>query len=110
MMGMELPLPAIRSQIASGIDILVHLGRLRDKSRKVLNITEIVGIENGEIQLHELFSFVEEKGEGKKVCGKLIRTGLLIHREKFYRAGFSEAELGGADGLSKLPLQQVGQS
>lgn len=110
LMGMELPLPAIRSQIASGIDILVHLGCLRDKSRKVLNITEIVGIENGEIQLNELFSFVEEKGEGQKVCGKLIRTGLLIHREKFYRAGFSEAELGGADGLSKLPLQQVGQS
>lgn len=104
LMGMELPLPAIRSQIASGIDILVHLGRLRDKSRKVLNIAEIDGIENGEIRLNELFSFVEEKGEGQKVCGKLMRTGLLLHREKFYRAGFSEAELGGTDGLSKLSL------
>ena len=104
LMGMELPLPAIRSQIASGIDILVHLGRLRDKSRKVLNIAEIDGIENGEIRLHELFSFVEEKGDGQKVCGKLVQIGHLLHWEKFYRAGFSEEELGGTDGLSKLSL------
>lgn len=65
LMGMDLPLPAIRNQIASGIDILVHLGRLRDKSRKVLNITEVTGIENGEIGLHELFSFEEKKQEGR---------------------------------------------
>ena len=51
LMGMELPLPAIRSQIASGIDILVHLGRLRDRSRKVLDLCELDGIENGVIRL-----------------------------------------------------------
>ena len=54
-MGMELPLSAIRSQIASGIDIPIHLGRLRDKSRKVLKIAEIAGMEQGEVMLHELF-------------------------------------------------------
>lgn len=59
LMGMDLPLQAIRSQIASGIDLFVHLGRLRDKSRKVLAIAEVVGMEAGEIRLNELFRFVE---------------------------------------------------
>lgn len=90
LMGMELPLPAIRSQIASGIDILVHLGRLRDKSRKVLHIAEIAGMEHGEIKLHELFRFVEEGESCGKVCGKLVQTGELIDREKLVRAGLAE--------------------
>ena len=49
LMGMELPLAAVRRQIASGVDIIVHLGRLRDKSRRVLEIVEILGFEDGEI-------------------------------------------------------------
>lgn len=93
LMGMELPLSAIRSQIASGIDILVHLGRLRDKSRKVLHIAEIAGMEHGEIKLHELFRFVEEGEGGREVCGKLVRTGELIAREKLVRAGIVEKKL-----------------
>lgn len=93
LMGMELPLSAIRSQIASGIDILVHLGRLRDKSRKVLHIAEIAGMEHGEIKLHELFRFVEEGEGGREVCGKLVRTGELIAREKLARAGIVEKKL-----------------
>ena len=93
LMGMELPLSAIRSQIASGIDILVHLGRLRDKSRKVLHIAEIAGMEHGEIKLHELFRFVEEGEGGSEVCGKLVRTGELIAREKLVRAGIVEKKL-----------------
>ena len=56
-MGMDLPLPAIRNQIASGVDIIVHLGRIRDKSRKVLEITEVIGCENGEIRLNPLYRF-----------------------------------------------------
>lgn len=88
LMGMELPLPAIRSQIASGIDILVHLGRLRDKSRKVISITEIAGIENGEIRLHELFAYEEKEREGECVCGHLIQTGELLNAEKCKRAGY----------------------
>ena len=52
LMGMELPVLAVRGQIASGIDLLIHLGRMRDKSRKVLEITELDGIEDGEIKLN----------------------------------------------------------
>ena len=87
-MGMELPLPAIRSQIASGIDIFVHLGRLRDKSRKVLSITEVQGFQNGEVTLNELFSFREESVKANQVIGKLERVGKLQCREKLQRAGF----------------------
>lgn len=65
LMGMELPLPAIRSQIASGIDILIHLGRMRDKSRKVLSITEIAGYEENNIILNNIYRFEEEKS-GRK--------------------------------------------
>lgn len=88
LMGMELPLPAIRSQIASGIDIFVHLGRLRDKSRKVLSITEVQGFQNGEVTLNELFSFREEPVKANQVIGKLERVGKLQCREKLQRAGF----------------------
>lgn len=92
LMGMELPLPAIRSQIVSGIDILVHLGRLRDKSRRVLSIVEIAGIREGEIQLNELFRFEEEKSCGEKVVGCFRRTGNLLHSEKCIRAGYCISE------------------
>lgn len=90
LMGMELPVAAIRRQIASGIDILVHLGRLRDKSRKVLEITEITGYgsDTGEILLNPLFTFREtgEKG-AERVEGRLERCGELLHRGKLERAG-----------------------
>ena len=59
LMGMDMPLGAIRRQIASGIDIIVHLGRLRDKTRKVLKMVEVLGYENGEIRLQTLFEFRE---------------------------------------------------
>lgn len=93
LMGMELPLAAIRSQIASGIDILVHLGRLRDKSRKVLSIVEVEGISDGEIQLNELFRFVEKGDSDGKVCGQLARTGQLRHVEKCKLAGIAFPEM-----------------
>lgn len=88
LMGMELPLPAIRSQIASGIDILVHLGRLRDKSRRVLSIAEIIGMTDGEIALRELFRFEEAGEECGLVQGSLVRTAGLQNTEKCRRAGF----------------------
>ena len=74
LMGMDLPLTAIRNQIASGVDVIVHLGRIRDKSRRVLEITEVVGCENGEIRLNPLYQFEElgENSEGK-VVGRLRR-------------------------------------
>lgn len=63
LMAADLPLPAVRSQIASAIDILVHLGRLRDKSRRVLEIVEVSGYVDGEIRLNPLFRFTEEEDE-----------------------------------------------
>ena len=89
LMAAELPLAAIRQQIASGLDIIVHLGRLRDRSRKVLDISEVCGYENGEISIRNLYSFVEEGFEDGRVCGRLRKTGELENREKLMRAGLS---------------------
>ena len=70
-----LPLEAIRQQIASAVDIIIHLSRLRDKSRKTMEITEVVGYENGKIILNPLYVFEEdEKSTLEKVSGKLKRT------------------------------------
>lgn len=90
LMGMDIPLAAIKKQIASGLDIIVHLGRLRDKSRRVLEITEIAGFESGEIRLNPLFRF-EETGEDEKgsVAGCLHRKGALLHEDKLKAAGLS---------------------
>ena len=79
LMGVELPLEAIRRQIASGVDILIHLGRMRDKSRKVLEITEVCGFEEGEIKTNVLYQWKE--GEGLK------KLATLLNREKLERAG-----------------------
>ena len=89
LMATELPLSAVRAQIASGLDIIVHLGRLRDRSRKVLEISEVCGYENGEISLKRLYGFVEEGYEGGRVKGLLRKTGDLENREKLVRAGLS---------------------
>lgn len=90
LMGVELPLAAIKQQIASGLDCIVHLGRLRDKSRKVLEISEVLGYENGEIVTKQLYSF-EERGEGDngEVIGELVKRAELTHREKIYSSGLS---------------------
>lgn len=83
LMAFPLPLPAIRRQIASGVDLLVHLGRLRDRSRRVLEISEIDGMENEEIKMHSLYRFndrtqkLEKSGSLKNVL-KLERTGVQI--------------------------------
>ena len=70
-----LPLEAIRQQIASAVDIIVHLSRLRDKSRKTMEITEVVGFEKGQIVLNPLYVFEEDENSTlEKVSGKLNRT------------------------------------
>ena len=70
-----LPLAAVRQQIASALDILVHLSRLRDKSRRTMEISEVLGYEGGEILLNPLYKFVEdEKSSLEKVSGSLLRT------------------------------------
>lgn len=90
LMGMDLPLEAVRRQIASGIDILVHLGRMRDKSRKVLQIVEVSGCINGEIILNTLFEY-EEMGENEegKIMGRLCKKAELSCKEKLMAAGFT---------------------
>ena len=91
-MGMEIPIAAIRRQIASGIDLMVHLSRMRDKSRKVLEILEIDGydIQTGEIRTHTIFEY-QGLGEDKdgKLTGSLVKTGELIHTQKLERAGIA---------------------
>ena len=88
LMSATLPVDAIRRQVASGVDIIVHLGRLRDKSRRVLEITEIEGIKQQEILLNPLFLFHESpEKKGEKVEGKLERVGQLIHTYKMENAG-----------------------
>lgn len=88
LMGMEIPLTAIKQQIASGIDIIIHLGRLRDKSRKVLEIVEVLGFEEDKIVLSPLYRFTEtgEDAEGK-ILGTLRKEGELIYVEKLQAAG-----------------------
>lgn len=81
LMGVDLPLEAIRRQIASGVDILIHLGRMRDKSRKVMEITEVCGFQSGEIKTNVLYQWQEGKG--------LVQTSSLLHREKLERAGLA---------------------
>lgn len=88
MMGIELPLTAIQRQIASALDIIIHLGRLRDKSRKVLEIVEVLGYENGRIQLQTLYEFREEGMKHEKVQGTLVKVEELVHRDKLLAAGY----------------------
>lgn len=87
LMGMELPLTAIRRQIASGIDILIHLGRLRDRTRKVLQISEIDGMQQGEILLNPLFVFQETGYKGEQIHGFWKKENQLHHRKKLEEKG-----------------------
>lgn len=93
LMGMELPLQAIRAQIAAGVDILVHLGKLRDRSRRLLSITEIDRMEEGEIRLNPIYEFVEMGEHCGRINGSWMKRGELIHRGKLYAAGM---EVGGS--------------
>ena len=89
LMGMEIPAVAVRRQLASGIDLMIHLGRLRDKRRVLLEISEIAGYENDEIMLNPIFLF-EETGVDDigKILGTWKKVGELKHKEKLRMAGF----------------------
>lgn len=93
LMGMDMPVSAIRQQIVSAINIVVHLGRLRDKSRRVLEIVEIVGINKGEIEFNKLFEFRENEKCSEKVEGKLVRFSMPMACDyKFRAAGIGKEE------------------
>lgn len=90
LMNAAMPLAAIRSQIASAIDIIIHLGRLRDRTRKVLEIDEILGMKDGEIIINPLYRFVESGEENGKVVGELTKTkNSLQFMDKLQRKGIS---------------------
>ena len=82
LMAVDIPLPAVRAQIASAIDIIIQVGRLRDGSRHVLSIEEVEDLSQGDIVLHTLFSFEEEGEVDGKVCGALVPTGERLKRRK----------------------------
>lgn len=92
LMGMELPLGAIRRQIVSGVDIIIHLGRLRDKSRKVLEIAEVTGLEDGEILLNPLYVFEETGMENGKILGSLQKKNPLSDTRKLLAAGYGSLD------------------
>ena len=88
LMSATLPVSAIRRQISSGVDLIIHLGRMRDKSRKVLEISEIKGMVQEEIKLNPIFRFRETTEKKKeKVEGNLEKVGSLVHIYKMENAG-----------------------
>lgn len=90
--GADIPLEAIRQQIASAVDIIIQLARLRDHSRRTVEITEVAGYQEGEIRLNPLYRF-EERGEDARgrIIGSLVRTeNPMIHTQKFLSAGESD--------------------
>ena len=88
-MGKELPLTAIRRQIASGIDVIVHLGRLRDKSRKLLEVSEVMDYREGEIHLQTVYRYEETGEENGKIQGVWEKKGELKHTGKLLAAGYN---------------------
>ena len=88
MMGMDVPALAVRRQLASGIDLMIHLGRLRDKRRVILEIAEIEGCVDGEIKVNPLYRFAESDSREKgKVEGSWEKIGELHCKEKLFMAG-----------------------
>ena len=86
--GADIPLQAVRRQIASAIDIIIQLGRFRDRSRRVLEITEVAGCEGDEIILNPLYVFYEEGENEGRVTGNLQRTqNPLVRTAKLKSAG-----------------------
>ncbi len=88
--GANFPIEAIRQQIASALDLIVHLGRLSDKSRKTLYITEVLGYAQGEYKLNEIFAFErEDELKNGKIIGRLQRNGKMKNNHKFVMSGIA---------------------
>lgn len=88
MLGSRLSSVAIERQVASALDIVIHLGRLRDKSRRVMEIVEVTGYKEDMIQTRTLYKFCEEGVENGKIKGKLVKVEELLHTEKLLAAGY----------------------
>lgn len=87
LMGMEIPIPAVRRQISAGFDLMVHLGRLRDGTRRVLEIAEPLPFTEGEIQFRSLYRFREMAEREGRIIGELEKVGELMQKEKLRAAG-----------------------
>lgn len=93
LMGIDMPVAAIRQQLTSAIDIIIHLGRLRDKTRRVLQIAEVVGVSRGEVKFNKLFEFAENAESNDRVLGELKATGnKLVNTQKMYFAGYGQED------------------
>ena len=90
MMGIDLPLRAIQRQIASALDIIIHLGRLRDKSRKVIQIEEVTGYRDGMVRTETLYEFREEEIQDGKIKGSLMKVNEIKNRGKLMAAGYQK--------------------
>lgn len=85
--GADLPLPAIRAQIAAAIDIIIHLGRLRDRKRRVLSIVEIGEYIDGQVEVRSLYEFEEKEACEGEICGKLVKKAELKNKKKLVESG-----------------------
>lgn len=93
LMGIDMPVAAIRQQLTSAIDIIIHLGRLRDKTRRVLQIAEVVGVSRGEVKFNKLFEFAENAESNGRVLGELKAIGnKLVNTQKMYFAGYGQED------------------
>ena len=93
LMGIDMPVAAIRQQLTSAIDIIIHLGRLRDKTRRVLQIAEVVGVSRGEVKFNKLFEFAENAESNGLVLGELKATGnKLVNTQKMHFAGYGQED------------------
>ena len=93
LMGIDMPVAAIRQHLTSAIDIIIHLGRLRDKTRRVLQIAEVVGVSRGEVKFNKLFEFAENAESNGRVLGELKATGnKLVNTQKMYFAGYGQED------------------
>ena len=93
LMGIDMPVAAIRQQLTSAIDIIIHLGRMIHKTRRVLQIAEVVGVSRGEVKFNKLFEFAENAESNGLVLGKLKATGnKLVNTQKMYFAGYGQED------------------
>ncbi len=92
LLGTEIPLLAVRKQIASAIDIIVQLGRLRDKSRRLLEVTEVLDCTEGEIGLNPIYQFEETGEDHGKITGHYLKLNILCKADKLRRAGITDME------------------
>lgn len=88
--GADLPIAVVRQQISSAIDIFVHLSRLRDRSRRVTEISEVIGMQDGEVLLNPLFRFQEIEEKEGRIIGGLVQVGTLRQVDKIQMAGLGD--------------------